>query len=116
MSQEEKLTDIVCVPCQGGVPPLEPDEIADYQRQTPEWNVNEVDGVSQLQRVFAFKNYAQAVSFTKAVADLAEREDHHPAILLEWGRVSVSWWTHKINGLHVNDFVAAAKTDALFAA
>ncbi len=116
MEPKEKLTDIVCVPCQGGMPALEADEIASYQRQTPDWEVRDVEGVKQLHRSFSFKDYDAAVAFTNAVAELAQREDHHPAMLLEWGRVTVSWWTHKINGLHVNDFVAAAKTDALFTA
>lgn len=116
MTKSEKLTDIQCVPCQGGVPALTAQAIADYQNQTPLWEVLDVDGVNQLHRSFKFSNYEQAVAFTNSIAELARVEDHHPALLLEWGRVSVSWWTHKINGLHVNDFVAAAKTDALFSA
>ena len=64
-------------------------------------------------KVFNFDNYSDAISFTNKIAQLAEEEDHHPAILLEWGRVEVTWWTHKIGGLHKNDFIAAAKTDLL---
>ena len=60
------------------------------------------------------KNFSSAVQFTNKIADLAEQEDHHPAILLEWGKVEVTWWTHKILGLHMNDFIAAAKTDLIF--
>ena len=66
-----------------------------------------------LNRVFKFKDYGQSLAFTQKVAALAEEEDHHPSIILEWGTVEVTWWTHKIGGLHKNDFIAAAKTDAL---
>ena len=66
-----------------------------------------------LRRVFKFNNYQESLEFTKKVAALADQEDHHPAILLEWGKVEVTWWTHKIGGLHKYDFIAAAKTDTL---
>ena len=74
----------------------------------------EVAGVRRLERVFAFKDFAQALAFTNQVGELAEAEGHHPAILTEWGRVTVTWWTHKINGLHRNDFIMAAKTEAVY--
>jgi pterin-4a-carbinolamine dehydratase len=67
-----------------------------------------------LQRVFKFKNFAQALDFTNKVGDLAEAEDHHPALTTEWGKVTINWWTHKIRGLHRNDFIMAAKTDGLY--
>jgi 4a-hydroxytetrahydrobiopterin dehydratase len=66
-----------------------------------------------LEREFKFKNFKQALAFANQVAELAEAEFHHPAILLEWGKVTVTWWTHAIKGLHKNDFICAAKTDAL---
>jgi 4a-hydroxytetrahydrobiopterin dehydratase len=74
----------------------------------------ERDGIPRLERVFKFKNFAQALAFTNQVGALAEAEDHHPAILTEWGKVTVSWWTHKIKGLHQNDFIMAARTDGLY--
>jgi 4a-hydroxytetrahydrobiopterin dehydratase len=80
----------------------------------PDWTVYQVDGINRLERVFTFKNFAQAIAFTDQVGALAEAEDHHPAILTEWGRVTVTWWTHKIRGLHQNDFIMAAKTDELY--
>lgn len=110
----ESLTNMHCVPCRGGVPTLDDDEIAKLLPQTPKWNLSEHEGIKQLERVFKFKNFAQALAFTNQVGDLAEAEDHHPAILTEWGQVTVTWWTHKINGLHLNDFILAAKTDKLF--
>ena len=69
---------------------------------------------NQLTREFKFRDFAQALAFTDRVGALAEEEDHHPAILTEWGKVTVAWWTHKIRGLHRNDFVMAAKSDGLY--
>jgi 4a-hydroxytetrahydrobiopterin dehydratase len=73
--------------------------------------VYEKDGIKRLERTFKFKNFVQALEFTNQVGGLAEEEGHHPALLTEWGRVTVTWWTHKIKGLHRNDFIMAAKTD-----
>jgi 4a-hydroxytetrahydrobiopterin dehydratase len=75
----------------------------------------ERDGVRRLERVFTFANFADALAFTNRVGALAEAAGHHPALLTEWGRVTVAWWTHKIGGLHRNDFIMARKTDALTA-
>ena len=72
-----------------------------------------IQGIRRLERVFRFRNFAEALSFTNQVGDLAEEEGHHPAILTEWGQVTVTLWTHKIRGLHRNDFILAAKIDAL---
>ena len=72
-----------------------------------------VDGIKRLRRAFKFKDFREAMQFTNRVGELAEQEDHHPAILTEWGKVTVTWWTHKIKGLHRNDFIMAAKTDSL---
>ncbi len=109
----DELKHLKCVPCRGGEPPLLDEEIQSYKPQVPEWEVIEVDGIKRLQRQFKFKNFAQALAFTNQVGALAEAEDHHPAILTEWGRVTVTWWTHKIKGLHRNDFIMAAKTDEI---
>src|ERR687896_521338 len=86
-----------------------PEEIAALHPQVAEWDLVEVDGVSRLRRDFEFPDFAAALAFTNLVGALAEAEGHHPALLTEWGRVTVSWWTHKIRGLHRNDFVMAAK-------
>lgn len=75
----------------------------------------EIDGVLQLERVFTFADFIQALAFTNAVGELAEEEGHHPLVTTEYGRTTVRWWSHKLGGLHLNDFVMAAKTDALYA-
>jgi 4a-hydroxytetrahydrobiopterin dehydratase len=110
------LTQDTCVPCKGGVPTLTDDEIAAVGPQVPGWQVVDVDGVKRIRREFKFKNFRQALEFTVQVGELAEREAHHPDIHLAWGRVVVETWTHKIHGLHHNDFVLAAKCDEIYAA
>ncbi|HNE04928.1 MAG TPA: 4a-hydroxytetrahydrobiopterin dehydratase, partial [Anaerolineales bacterium] len=89
-------------------------EVTELLSQIPAWELVEVDGIRRLQRVFKLKNYAEAVAFTNKLAMTAEKEDHHPLIVLEWGRVTVQWWTHVVQGLHQNDFVMAAKTNEIF--
>ncbi|GIX22150.1 MAG: putative pterin-4-alpha-carbinolamine dehydratase 1 [Gammaproteobacteria bacterium] len=103
-----------CEACRPDAPRLDDAAIAALLPQVPEWQVIEIDGIKRLKRVFTFRNFAEALAFTCKVGELAEAEGHHPALLTEWGRVEVSWWTHKIKGLHRNDFVMAAKTDALY--
>jgi len=89
------------------------DEELQLKPQIPDWEVIEVEGVRRLQRTFRFKGWMLAVQFADAVAQLAEEEDHHPTILLEWGKVTVTWWTNAVKGLHRNDFIMAARTDQL---
>ena len=84
----------------------------DEQKSKELWDVSGILK-NKSNRVFKFDDYEQSLKFSQKVAALAEEEDHHPAILLEWGKVEVTWWTHKIGGLHKNDFIAAAKTDNL---
>ncbi|SRR5581483_9742065 len=107
------LSQQKCVACRGTEPILTDAQIAELQPQIPEWQVKEVGGMKRLERVFKFKNFAEALSFTNKVGEIAEQEDHHPLIITEWGRVTINWWTHKIGGLHQNDFIMAAKTDKL---
>jgi 4a-hydroxytetrahydrobiopterin dehydratase len=107
------LAQMKCVACRGGVPTLTEQEIAALQPDVPEWQVIEVDGIKRLERTFKLKNFIEAMALTNKIAMIAEKEDHHPLIVTEWGRVTVAWWTHKIKGLHKNDFIMAAKTDAL---
>jgi 4a-hydroxytetrahydrobiopterin dehydratase len=103
-----------CVACRAGEPTLTDDEIVQLQSQLPDWQVKEVEGMKRLERVFKFKNFAQALEFTNKIGAIAEEENHHPLIVTEWGRVTLDWWTHKIGGLHKNDFIMAAKTDELY--
>jgi 4a-hydroxytetrahydrobiopterin dehydratase len=113
-SPMEKLTELRCTACREGEPPLTDEEIAALHPEVPGWQVIEEEGIKRLRRAFRFKDFAGALAFTNKVGELAEQEGHHPAILTEWGRVTVTWWTHKIKGLHRNDFIMAAKTDVLY--
>ncbi|UZJ44719.1 4a-hydroxytetrahydrobiopterin dehydratase [Marinimicrobium sp. C6131] len=108
------LANQTCEACRADAPRLSDAEIAELRPEAPEWELLEVDGERRLRRVFKFKNFAQALAFTQRVGDLAEAADHHPALLTEWGKVTVDWWTHKIGGLHRNDFIMAAKTDQVY--
>jgi len=114
---EDQLTDLremKCVACRGGEPTLTDSEIAELQPQVPEWQVKEVNGMKRLERVFKFKNFAQALEFTNKIGAIAEEENHHPLIITEWGRVTLNWWTHKIGGLHRDDVIMAARSDGLY--
>lgn len=109
------LTQMKCVACREGEPTVTAAEMDRFLTQVPGWKVVEREGIKRLERVFKFKDFVEALAFTNKVGDLAEAEGHHPAILTEWGRVTVTWWTHKIKGLHRNDFIMAAKTHDLYA-
>ncbi|HLC35724.1 MAG TPA: 4a-hydroxytetrahydrobiopterin dehydratase [Anaerolineales bacterium] len=109
-----ELTQMMCVPCRGGEPPLDVREISELGRETPGWNVIEVEGIKRLERVFKFKNFVEALDFTRRIGELAESQGHHPALLTEYGKVTVTWWTHKIRGLHKNDFIMSARTTDLY--
>jgi 4a-hydroxytetrahydrobiopterin dehydratase len=105
-----------CEPCRKGAPTVTDEEAEALHREVPAWSILERDGEKRLERVFTFPDFAAALAFTNRIGAIAEAEGHHPALLTEWGRVTVGWWTHKIGGLHRNDFVMAAKTDAEFGA
>jgi 4a-hydroxytetrahydrobiopterin dehydratase len=103
-----------CIACKAGEPTLTDAEIADLLPQVQGWEVKEVNGEKRIEKVFKLKNFAQALEFTNKIGAIAEEEDHHPLIITEYGRVTVDWWTHKIGGLHKNDFIMAAKTNELY--
>ena len=107
------LQDNKCEACRIGAPLATESEKTEFMSELNGWEINNIEGVDQLAKVFKFDNYLQALDFAKSVALLAEEEDHHPKIVLEWGRVEVHWWSHKIKGLHKNDFICAAKTDQI---
>ena len=104
-----------CVACRRDSPRVTEQEIAELQTQVTEWGLTEPGGVKRLERSFRFPDFAAAQAFAASVGDEAEAEGHHPRITLEWGRVRVEWWTHKIKGLHRNDFIMASRTDRIFA-
>lgn len=109
------LTGLKCVPCRGGEPTLSDSEVAELRPQVPQWQIVEGSGIKRLERIVKFANFAEALAFTNKVGEIAEAEGHHPVLITEWGKVTVTWWTHKIRGLHRNDFIMAAKTDQLYA-
>lgn len=117
VASEETMTilrDERCVPCTGGIPPLSEQAIQSYLPEVPSWNRLDEQGVAKIRRTYRFSEYLKALTFVQQVGMLAENEGHHPVMLVEWGSVTVTWWTHKIKGLHRNDFIMAAKTDQLF--
>lgn len=105
-----------CVACRADSPRVTEQEIQELSPQIPEWHIVTHDDIPRLERTYMFKNFADALAFTNRVGALAEEEKHHPALLTEWGKVTVTWWTHKIKGLHRNDFVMAAKSDEMYQA
>ena len=107
------LTDEKCTACRGDSPQVTDAEMEQLKPLVPDWALVEREAIPRLERKFRFRNFAEALSFTDRVGALAEEEGHHPAILTEWGRVTVTLWTHKIRGLHRNDFMMAAKIDLL---
>lgn len=109
-----ELVEQKCEACRVGAPKVTDEEIQELHPQVPAWDLVERDGIRRLERVFAFDDFAEALAFTNRVGEIAEEEGHHPALLTEWGEVTVTWWTHKIEGLHRNDFIMAAKTDELY--
>lgn len=112
---KNNLTQLKCVACRGGDPKLTDSEILELREQIQNWQLKEIDDVQRLEKVFKCKNFVEALEFVNKIGALAEMEDHHPFIVLEWGRVTVQWWTHVVKGLHKNDFIMAAKTDELVA-
>lgn len=89
------------------------EELRQLMPKIPDWEVIVVDNIMRLKREFNFKDFVSAMEFSNRVGEIAEAAGHHPAILTEWGKVTVSWWTHKIKGLHKNDLIMAARTDEL---
>lgn len=108
-----QLNGMKCEVCQAKVPPISDEAAAEFIKQIPEWVIGEECGTKKIERTFDFENFIDAMAFSCRVGKLAEKNGHHPSILTEWGKVTVQWWTHKICGLHMNDFIMAAKTDLL---
>ncbi len=111
----ENLTQQKCTACHKDAPRVTEDEITELKPQIPDWKIVVQDGESRLERTYKFPDFITGLAFTQRVGEEAENEGHHPALLTEWGKVRVTWWTHAINGLHRNDFIMAAKTDQIAA-
>ena len=110
------LSEQGCEACRADAPLISEDELRRLMPAIADWQVVVVEDVKQLTREFSFKNFVQAMAFSNRVGDLAEAENHHPAILTELGKVTITWWSHKIKGLHKNDLIMAARTDQVYAA
>jgi 4a-hydroxytetrahydrobiopterin dehydratase len=108
------LTQIHCVQVTANTPRLADPEINQFLADAQGWKKYQKEEEPRLEKTFKFNDFNQAAAFTSEVAQIASEEDHHPVILTEWGKVTVTWWTHKIKGLHLNDFIMAAKTDQLY--
>ena len=100
-----------CVACRRDSPRVTEDERAELSTHIPEWELIERDDILRLERVYKLPDFKTALAFTNRVGEIAEAEGHHPALLTEWGKVTVTWWSHSIKGLHRNDFIMAARTD-----
>ncbi len=110
----ENLHDQNCEACRVGAPLVAANVQKELSASIPEWKIIKDGDVEKLRRIFEFADFASALQFTQQVGEIAEQEDHHPLIVTEWGKVTVYWWSHKIKGLHKNDFIMAAKTDQLY--
>ncbi len=108
------LLETKIVPIEAITGALGEPEIKKLYAELGGWDRIHVDGMDRLQRIYKFKDFGQALAFTNLVGALAEKENHHPSLLTEWGKVTVTWWTHRVHGLHQNDFVMAARTDELY--
>lgn len=109
-----KLEDSHCEPCTGASTAVAPETIERLKTQIPDWHIKEYEDCPHLVRCYHLDNYADCLRFTINVGELADKEDHHPSIITTWGKVTIHWWTHAINNLHINDFVMAAKTDHIY--
>jgi len=110
----DELIKKQCEVCKVGSPLLTSEEISEFKLQIPDWEIVNIEGVNRLKRTFKFSNFKEALSFTNKVGEISEKQAHHPVILTEWGKVTITWWTHKINGLHMNDFIMVSKADNLY--
>lgn len=105
------LAKSTCEPCSKSSHPLSQSEAQERLKSLSQWQIVEHDGIMRLSRCFIFRDFASALAFTQRVGDIAEQAGHHPVITTEWGKTTVLWWSHAIKGLHLNDFILAARTD-----
>ena len=110
-----QLVQEKCVACRRDAPSVTDEEIAELHPQVSDWALVTEDEIPKLERTFRFQGFSPALAFTNEIGRLAESEGHHPRITTEFGKVAVTWWTHKIRNLHRNDFIMAAKSDEIYA-
>ena len=109
-----KLSNLSCESCSSGAKTLLKSEIKYLLPEITDWKLITEANIQKLKCIFITKNYTKSIAFVNAIAKLVEEADHHPLLIVEYSRVSVFWWSHKIKGLHKNDFIMAAKTTKLF--
>lgn len=109
-----ELSKQKCEACKADAPLISDEDLKQLMPKIPDWETIVIDNIMRLRREFKFKDFASALAFTNRVGEIAEDEGHHPEILTEWGKVTVTWWSHKIKGLHKNDLIMAARTDEVF--
>ena len=107
------LVDLDCNPDYSDAERMSHEEISTHLAQIPDWEHSFSDDESKIIRTFRLRNFNEAIKLANKIAAEADRQDHHPSIVLEWGRCTVTWWTHALSGLHLNDFIMAAKSDKL---
>lgn len=107
------LTQQKCEACTADSKPVSSEEIEQLKPQIPDWELIDADGQMRLKKTYKFDDFQAALDFTNKVGAAAEEEGHHPALLTEYGKTTVTWWTHAISGLHKNDFIMAAKTNEI---
>jgi 4a-hydroxytetrahydrobiopterin dehydratase len=108
------LSQIACTPCRSGEPPLTDEELSELHPMVPAWKVVRDGGIRKLSNTFIFEEPHQVEDFQARVRQLAERENHHPELAVDGGRIRVTWWTRSLGDLHPNDFIMAGKTDGVF--
>jgi len=111
-NSRQDLAALTCVPCRGGIPPLESPKISEMMSIVPRWTLKR-EGIDKIEKKFKFKNFKKAMVFVNKVADIANEQDHHPDIFIRWNEVTLTFYTHAIKGLHENDFIMAAKIEEL---
>ena len=104
----------ICQACSADVTAATTREIEEFLQTHQNWNLSTEVDFPQLKREYTFRNFADAQKFANLIGDLAEKEGHHPSILLEYGKVTVLWWSHKIKSLHINDFILSSKTEEIY--
>ncbi len=110
----DSLSKEHCEACRAGAPTVSAEEMRTLVLAVPDWNFETREQILQLERRYPFNDFVTALQFTQEVGELAERKGHHPLLQTEWGAVTVTWWSHKIGGLHRNDFIMAARCDQLY--
>jgi 4a-hydroxytetrahydrobiopterin dehydratase len=110
----KRLSEYPCAATPKDAPKLTDEQQRELVQQIVDWQIELNSGTAQLSRVYQVDNFVQAMAFANQITLIAEDGNHHPALLVEWGRIRVSWWSHSIGGLHLNDFVMAAKTDEIY--